>query len=151
MQPETKVKENGQSVLEKLDVKIKENNSPAQQWDYLAFQVIYNELAPRGFKKQKNGFYKGAEYVEVPKKTVLKTQKIAAQLIRGFRDKAKVEINKLIDKENKSGEESAKAAIDCPFWKVLTRLRHKKNAMVSLSRISALRDSIDALNNTIIK
>lgn len=71
MQPETKVKENGAKA-----------HTPTEQWDHLAFQVIFNELAPKGFNK-------GTEYVKVTKKSLANTQKIAAQLIRGFRDKAK--------------------------------------------------------------
>lgn len=89
MQPDT-TKENGHSVLEKLDTKIKENNTPTAQWDYLAFSVIYNELAP-------NGFNRGTEYVKVNKKLISKTQKVAAQLIRGFREKAKQAIQATIN------------------------------------------------------
>jgi hypothetical protein len=96
MQPEVKEKTaTGEKTV--VEPKPKKEFSPVEQWDQLAFSVIYNELAPRGFKTQKNGKYKGSEYVEVPKKTVIKTQKIGAQLVRGFRDKTKKEFQERLD------------------------------------------------------
>lgn len=93
MQPET-IKVNGQT-LNGADI-VKKELTPVQQWDQLAFQVIYNEICPKGFRKVKNGKYRGSEYVEMPKKAVTRVQRISAQLIRGFREQAKLKVNSML-------------------------------------------------------
>lgn len=79
--------------------------TPTAQWDQLAFTLMYQELAPKGFKKFTNGHWRGAEHADIPflsKKTVQKCQKISAQLVRGFRDKAKKDLAAQIEEAKKN-------------------------------------------------
>jgi len=88
-----------ETTLEKLDKRIQENKKesqvhPLQQWDQLAFTLIYNELAKNGFKKVTSGGYRGLEIAKtnepgLPKQRVTTCQRIAAQLVRDYRNKAK--------------------------------------------------------------
>jgi hypothetical protein len=88
-----------------IDAGITKEINPAQQWDQLAFTLMYQELAPKGFKKFTNGHWRGLEHADIPflsKKTVQKCQKISAQLVRGFRDKAKKDLNVQIEEAKKN-------------------------------------------------
>jgi hypothetical protein len=96
---QSELKEKSKIIEETLKPKKKEF-SPVEQWDQLAFSVVYNELAPKGFKKVNHGHYRGTECSNLPilsKKRVQKVQKIAAQLVRGFRDKTKKEFQERLD------------------------------------------------------
>jgi hypothetical protein len=131
MQPETKVKENGQA----------REFTPTEQWDQLAFQVLYRELAPKGFKKVTGGSYKGqiiavCDGPGLPKSKVTSAQKIAAQLIRGFREKTKKTLSdKIIQLEERFNklDESYKKI---PFWRYkkarreLDSLRHTQYTLI---------------------
>lgn len=130
MQPETHTKD--QIKFGVAPEKHKENlATPTQQWDHLAFSVIGNELVPKGFKEKKNGMYRGTEYVEVPKKSVARTQKIAAQLVRGFRDKVKQRIEAIQkDFDQWISEDDAKLKA-CRFWE-LGKKRDLKDKLISL-------------------
>lgn len=114
--------------------------TPAEQWDQLAFTLMYQELAPKGFKKFTNGHWRGAEHADIPflsKKTVQKCQKISAQLVRGYRDKVKKDLNSELDEVNK--------ALDASKWyQVFKRigLNHKGAALTSF---------LLKLNNTPVK
>jgi hypothetical protein len=106
-----------------------------EQWDMLAFKVIGNELVPKGFKTQKNGKYRGTEYAEVPKKAVVRTQKIAAQLVRGYRDK----LRKAIDEQISAGQMFSKT---CKWWQFV--LKRELNATITnLEKIKSELDKVD--------
>lgn len=79
--------------------------TPDQQWDQLAFSLLYQELAPKGFKKFTHGHWRGAEHADIPflsKKTVHKCQKISAQLVRHYREKAKKDLVLQIEEAKKN-------------------------------------------------
>jgi hypothetical protein len=117
--------------------KNKKEFTAIEQWDMLAFKVIGNELVPKGFKTQKNGKYRGTEYVEVPKKAVTRTQKIGAQLVRGYRDKVLFDLN-------------FKMAAYQGVIKTLNWWNWMAKAEMS-SRIKEIQELIDLLNKTNIK
>lgn len=83
----------------------KKEFTPIEQWDQLAYTLMYQELAPKGFKKFTSGHWRGSEHADIPflsKKTVIKCQKISAQLVRGFRDKAKKSLAEQIEETKKT-------------------------------------------------
>lgn len=120
MSPET-IKVNGQAVQTE-----KKELTPVQQWDQLAFQVIYNEICPKGFRKVKNGKYRGSEYVEMPRKAVVRVQRVSAQLIRGFRDLTKKQITDRIDTAVRLQNDAVRNRDACKFWEISKRNQHQK-------------------------
>src|SRR5688572_25989388 len=98
MQPETKPqtndnleasRENKKKVLDSRDF------TPIEQWDNLCYTLIRQELAPKGFSEIKRGPWRGKVQSNIPflpKHTVDRTGKIAAQLVRTYRDKVRREL-----------------------------------------------------------
>ena len=146
MQPET-IKVNGEKPA---DIKTREF-TPIENWDHLAFQVIYKELVPQGFKKVKNGKYKGSEFVEVPKKGVLRVQRIAAQLVRGYREKVKEVFKKDRDLSKDEFEKAKDRYINCPWYKFKLKkhLRHKADGWSGI--VDTYEEVIHRLDQTPIK
>lgn len=134
MQPEIK------APKQIIEAGIKKEITPMQQWDHLAFSVIYQELVPKGFKEIKSGAYRGSVQANIPflsKKTVTKCQNIAAQLIRGFRDKSKAEMNK--------AAENLKTCLkDCKWYEFSAKRYYKAN-------IEAMQTLVKLLDNVSIK
>lgn len=133
MQPETQTKD---QIKFGVDTeKHKENlASPATQWDHLAFSVIGNELVPKGFKEIRSGVYRGAVQANIPyldKKTVIKTQKIAAQLVRGFRDKTKQRIAAIIKEVDQWIAEDEVELKECGLLQ-FKKKRNLKDKLISL-------------------
>lgn len=126
-------------------------HTPIEQWDQIAFHLIYQELAPTGFKKQKNGKYRGTEYVEVPKKAVIRTQKITAQLVRGFRDNVKKEFERMINESELAKHKVVKDLTETGWYKIKAK-RHLQDVAVSFEQeINLLKKVINILENISIK
>lgn len=98
MQPETvtKTKDNLEVSREN-----KKEISPILQWDQVAFKLIQDVLAPKGYKQIHSGKWRGlrianAEQPGIVKSKVNQCQKIAAQMVRAYREsvKARVEAQK---------------------------------------------------------
>lgn len=104
-----------------------------EQWNHLAFQAIYKELAPKGFKKFTNGHWRGAEHADIPflsKKQVVRTQKISAQLIRSYRDKVIEAITGYIENRNKNIDQWSGQLSKCR-WHDLHEKRQLKEWIAS--------------------
>lgn len=152
MQPETEIKEKtmtGEKVV--VEPKSRKAYTPAEQWDHLAFSVIGNELVSKGFKEKKNGMYRGSKYVEVPKNSVVKSQKIAAQLVRGFRNKTQERLKAIIkDVDQWIIDDDAKLKA-CRFWE-FRKKRDLWDRLVSLrGQGGAYRRLLQELENVGIK
>lgn len=68
----------------------KKEISPADQWDVLAFKLINDELAPKGYSEIKRGPWRGKVRSNIPflpKRSVERCQQIAAQMVRSYRGK----------------------------------------------------------------
>lgn len=152
MQPDTattpKIKIGQQPSGDKKDL------ASIEQWDQLAFALIFRELAPKGFKKFQNGHWKGAEHADIPflpKKKVIQCQKISAQLVRGFRDKAKQQLDSEIDDVEKLVIHWQTKLKECGllmFGKKRTLKQEINNSKVMVNTLNLVRRRLD---NTPIK
>lgn len=108
--------------------------SPAEQWNQLAFEVIRRELAPKGFSEIKRGPWRGKVQSNIPflsKQSVDHTGKIAAQLIRGYRQNAKVKVKAIIKELDEWVKEDEKKLAACRFWE-FTKKKDLKYKILSL-------------------
>lgn len=95
--------------------------SPVEQWDQVAFKLIHQELAPKGYSEIKRGPWRGKVQSNIPflpKQTVLNCQKISAQLIRTFRSKAVKEIRTITEDIEKWTAEDEQKLAACYFWQL---------------------------------
>lgn len=83
MQPETETVKFSSAEKPKQEPK---QLTPIQEWDQVAFALIYQELAPNGFKKIHNGKREVSSKQFLTKQTVKRCQNISAQLIRAYRE-----------------------------------------------------------------
>lgn len=153
MQPET-IKVNGQT-LNGADIKKKEF-SPTEQWDQLAFRVIYNELAPKGFKKLTSGAFKGQQIAVcagpgLPKIKVTSAQRIAAQLVRGFREQAKKSIHKELDEAKIEFEKARNFSRECPWWRLKEWYKRRSKGEYWCALVDSYETLIEKLDNTPIQ
>jgi hypothetical protein len=139
-----------QPEVKEPETKKKEFTS-VESWDQLSFQVIYNELVPKGFKEVKNGHYRGTQYVEVPKKAVTRTQKVAASLVRGFREKLKEQLKKEIATNKGLFEAKKKEYETTKFWQFKKKKRAYRFANAFAGVIEALENVLITIDNTPIK
>lgn len=139
MQPEN-IKVNAKAIEQTFAPK--KELTPVQQWDQLAFQIIYKELAPQGFKKITSGAFKGQQIAVcaspgLSKIKVTSVQRISAQLVRGFREKAKEQVAMQLG--------AVEIILDkTPFWHFIDRIELKE-------RIKVLQETKDRLNSTPIQ
>jgi hypothetical protein len=132
MQPKTELKDKikfGVNPEKQKENLVKKEYSPSEQWDHLAFSVVINELAPKGFKEVKQGAYRGSVQANIPflhKNAVVKTQKIAAQLVRGFRDRAKKDLGLRLSTACRLQEDAIKNRDACKFWEISKKKKHQK-------------------------
>jgi hypothetical protein len=148
MQPEVaeKIK-----AINEVTAPNKRQPSPIEQWDILAFKAIGNELVPKGFKKQKNGKYRGTEYVETTKKAVIRTQKVAAQLIRGFRDKTRKELEELLTLNKAQRDQYTSDWSKTPWYKFKQKRHNRRRGEYYHGVVDALEDAIETLGRVNIK
>lgn len=128
--------------------------TPAEQWDQIAFKLIKDELAPKGYSEIKRGPYRGRVQANIPflaKGQVERCQKAAAQLVRVFRDKVKTELEgRLKDAEHQSNL-AVKDLRDCPFWKFRLRRKHREAYVFYRDHAGMLHILINQLDNISIK
>lgn len=93
--------------------------SHLEQWDQLAFQLIHQELAPKGFSEIKRGPYRGTVQSNIPflpKKTVQRCQNLSAQLVRSFRQKTQSKLKSIIKELDEWVKEDERKLKACKFW-----------------------------------
>lgn len=123
MQPETEIKE-------KPKAKEVADMTGQEQWDQLAFKLMLQELAPKGFSEIKRGPYRGTVQSNIPflpKKTVQRCQNLAAQCVKSYRDRTRRRITDMVKELDiwiKEDEQKLKA---CRFWEFgkRTELKYK--------------------------
>jgi hypothetical protein len=128
---------------------------PAQQWDHLAFEIVSQTLAPKGFKKITNGAHRGATIARLDhgleKHQVQKCQRSVAQLVRSFRSKTKKSLQERLEKV----EERSKSASDlfnkCKFWEIGKRGNLQKEYFHYRDQAGLLMLIINELDNIEIK
>jgi hypothetical protein len=103
------------------ETKEKREATPAEMWDQLSFKLIQQTLAPRGFKEIKSGHYKGLNIANTPapgleKSKVFQSQKLAAQLVRSYREKAKSKLKSIIKELDVWVKEDEIKLKACRFW-----------------------------------
>lgn len=145
MQPEN-IKVNGKSVES-----AKKELTPVEQWDHIAFQVILNELVPNGYKKVKNGKYRGSEYAEVPKNVVIKTQKIAAQLIRVYRDMVKSSLKQRLATVERLRDDAVSNLHKSNFWQISKKTNHQNEYEHFVNQSGLIQIIINELDKIKIK
>lgn len=121
MQPKTKIKVGPHSGGDKKDsAKEAESQiSPIEQWDQVAFRLIQQELAPKGYSQIARGPWKGKVKSNIeflPKQTVQNCQKISAQLIRTFRAKALWQLKARLAKCEEEQQKAIRLRHAAYFW-----------------------------------
>jgi hypothetical protein len=123
MQPET--------PTETVKVKEQKKLTPVQEWDQVAFSLIYQELAPDGFKKIHNGKREVSTNQFLTKQTVKRCQNISAQLIRVFREGVRNEIQGLIKTREEILQQNQKFLRECRFY----QFRKKRHYTLTISNL----------------
>lgn len=138
-----------------MEVKTQENTkeiSAIEQWDAVAFKLIQQELAPKGYSEIKRGPWRGKVQSNIPflpKQSVVNCQKIAAQMVRSYRGKV---IITLADQIKKIDGFIAKDQADlkaCGFLQFKKKAELKGNIRSLLGQAGALKwmvDQVDKLN-----
>lgn len=130
---ETTIKEQKKEVNQRELTKIEE-------WDHVAFDLIRRELVPKGFKEIKSGNYKGNVQANIPflsKQAVGRCQKISAQMVRTFRNRAYGDLKMKLD-----------------AWYIMlnhTPWYHFKARYRIKMKSETLRDAMEALSNVSVK
>lgn len=141
-------------VFEKESKKEGRFTTPAEQWDQLAFTLMYQELAPKGFKKFTNGHWRGAEHADIPflsKKTVQKCQKISAQLVRGFREKVREGLQIRLRTAIRLQEDAIKERDKCYFWQFQKRKEYQRQYEHFRDHQGLILILVNEIDNTSIK
>jgi len=95
---------------------------PIDQWDAVAFRMIRQELAPKGYSEIKRGPWRGKVQSNIPflhKQTVERCQQIAAQMVRSYRQKAikELELKTISIQEEKTKWEGSLKNLSFWQWK----------------------------------
>lgn len=138
---------------EPADKPVREPSS-VEQWDHLAQTLIRKELAPKGFSEIKRGPWRGKVQANIPflpKHTVDRTGKIAAQLVRAYRDKALKALNKDAEASEALYKQNRAKYETCPFWKFGEKKRLYRLANSYCGAMEAYNDAILTLTDIGIK
>lgn len=140
-----------------MEVKTQENTkeiSAIEQWDAVAFKLIQQELAPKGYSEIKRGPWRGKVQSNIPflpKTSVVNCQKIAAQMARSYRGKV---IITLADQIKKIDEFIAKDQADlkaCGFLQFKKKAELKGKIRSLLGQAGALKWVVDQMEKLGIK
>lgn len=152
---ETKTKDNLEGSREnKKEILNQRERTPVEQWDQLAFQLIRQELAPKGFSEIKRGPWRGKVQSNIPflpKSTVDRCQKGAAQLIRSYRERLRAKIKSGIadlDKFTKQYQDELRA---CYFWQFKKKAEIRGNLRSVLGQAGSLHHVLNELDQIGIK
>jgi hypothetical protein len=127
---------------------------PIDQWDAVAFRMIRQELAPKGYSEIKRGPWRGKVQSNIPflhKQTVERCQQIAAQMVRSFRQKAIKDLEAEIKHCEKLRDEMKAIYQACPWWRIVKRRRCYGIAQAHDGAVEAFRSAVAQLNNVSIK
>lgn len=159
MQPETETLPNGKKVVvndegRKPKVKDVAEMTGPEQWDQLAFKLMLQELAPKGFSEIKRGPYRGTVQSNIPflpKKTVQRCQNLAAQCVRSYRER----IIKSCDARVKYIQEQVgKVEVDfksAMLWHFKRKALCRKLSTIYYTELDNIKTFVSILNNTGIK
>jgi hypothetical protein len=145
-----------------IDIKHVQNGKPEagirqataiEQWDHVAFKLVGDILAPKGFKEVKNGSWRGlkianADQPGLVKAKVNQCQKASAQLVRTYRQKAKARLEVIYKEIEQWIKEDQRKYNACHFWEFRkkTELKYKIKSLLgqngSVSRIIHELDNI---------
>jgi hypothetical protein len=157
MQPktETKTKDNLEASREnKKEILNKREFTPAEQWDQLAFTLIRQELAPKGYSEIKRGPWRGKVQSNIPflpKSSVERCQKVAAQLVRAYRDKVRIEIEAGMAQLEKVQIKYQEELNDCHFWQFKRKSDISHNLRSVMGQSGSLIHVLNQLDNIGIK
>lgn len=145
MQPEIDKIQTGKNVL-----------ITADQWDVLAFRLIQQTLAPKGYKELKSGSYRGLVVANssqpgLVKGKVIDCQKISAQLVRTFRQKAKNQVSKIISELDTWAKEDQAKLKACRFWQFSKKTELKYKIRSLLGQAGSAQRILNELDNIGIK
>ena len=148
MQPETKQKVKAIESEPKI--------SPVEQWDQVAFKLIQDTLAPKGYKQITNGRWRGlrivnAEQPGIVKSKVTQCQRISAQLVRTYRDKVRIEIEGRIANLDKWIKEEQAKLKACRFWQFKRKAELKGDLRSLFGQAGSLQHLLRELDNIGIK
>lgn len=127
MQPE--VKEKIEAINQVTKPKEVSEMSGPEQWDALAFKLIQQELAPKGYSEIKRGAYKGTVQSNIPflpKKTVQRCQNLAAQCVRSYRERVRKAFVNRMEFATGREQQAVKDRDNCHFWQVRRKRAHQK-------------------------
>lgn len=157
MQPKTEAKtkqnleaprENKKEVLNAQEVR------PIDQWDAVAFRLIRQELAPKGYSEIKRGPWRGKVQSNIPflpKRSVERCQQIAAQMVRMYRANAVNNLKAQVDAGNKAVHNLEDERKRCPFWRFGRRRDLNDEIMHHMAATSALNHWLHNLESIPVK
>lgn len=125
MQPETK--EKIKAINDTFAPKEPKKLEPINEWDQLAFALIYQELAPKGFKKIYNGKKEVSAIQFLTKQTVKRCQNISAQLIRAYRQALRKHLESKVKESNEALMRYQVELSDCGILNFKAKARCKKS------------------------
>lgn len=144
MQPEAKIKEPINTA----------EPAPVEQWDQVAFKLILQELAPKGFSEIKRGPWRGKVQSNIPflpKQSVNNCQKIAAQMVRTFRVKIERAMKEQLKNVDDWAEKDRVTLGGCRFWQFKKKAELKGNIRSLSGQGGSLMWAIQQLKETGIK
>lgn len=110
----------------------KKDLAAVEQWDMVAFKLIQDILAPKGFKEVKNGTWRGLKIANALEPGLIKDkvnlcQKTSAQLVRSYRIRAKGKVNQIISELDTWIKDDQTKLAACQFWEFSkkTELKYK--------------------------
>lgn len=154
MQPKEKMLLDRANVKAESKEKQSPEVSPADQWDQVAFKLIKDELAPKGFSEIKRGVWRGKVQSNIPflpKQSVLYCQRTAAQLVRTFRSKVLKGLKERLATCEKEQETSAWIRENSFFWEFGKKRRERKAYRHNRDQEGLLRILINEIENIGIK
>jgi hypothetical protein len=143
MQPET---------LEK-PIKQKEvaDMSPSDQWDQLAFKLIQQELAPKGYSEIKRGPYRGTVQSNIPflpKKTVQRCQNLAAQCVRSYRERVRKQVKEMADGMYGNAQAYKESIDKLPFFAIRKRKQYRQRMAEYNAKAQILNGMLNMMDKT---
>lgn len=128
MQPKTKEKI---KAINAVTAPKAREYTAAEQWDVLAYKLIQQTLAPKGYKEIKQGAYRGtvlanAKEPGLIKPKVMECQRLSAQLVRTFRQKALKGFKDRLAMCEKEQEKAIRLRDGAHFWQFKKKRSEQK-------------------------
>lgn len=151
------VSENPGKTLSEIKTRQESQNNilnTVKNWDELCYKAILSELAPKGFKESRDKRFRGtiiSTLDMLTKNRVDKTCKIAASLVRGYRENLRRAILDELEVGKKAAEDINDLVKSTPFHKFRLLKNRTNDLKLIRAKIEGMEMALAQLDHVSIK